>query len=148
MPGTSCSPIELVNWSLRCDHPSPWPGLHSFQAIPSWQALYERFLGCMFIKNPPSKQGELVNGGSEVSALTVLTRWQNLWSTAVERWSHLQSIHIIRPLGARRCSPWICCPFFLPVLWAGSSLASLSDPQKIMITLDDVIAGVNGLPSS
>ena len=39
---------------------------------------------------------------------------------------------------------------FLPsFLLAGSSFpSSLSDPHKLMITLDDVIAGINGLPSS
>lgn len=31
IPSISRSSIWLVNWSPRCDHPSPWPRLHSFQ---------------------------------------------------------------------------------------------------------------------
>ena len=37
---------------------------------------------------------------------------------------------------------------FLPFLWTRSSLAPLSGPHKTVITLDDVVAGVNGPTSS
>lgn len=72
--------------------------------------------------------------------LTILTRWQNLWSAAVERCSYLQSIHIIRPLGARRYTPWICFPFFIPFCCPALPLAFLSDLSRTIIASDRVIS--------
>lgn len=101
----------------RCRSPSLWHGVRYFQNHKADKLFMRCFCAvCSERISPQNRASSLMEEVRSV-LLTVLTRWQNLWRAGVERWNYLQSIHIIRPLGAHRYSPWICFPFFIPFCW-------------------------------
>lgn len=142
-PSVSLQPAPPGWLFSRCLLPSLWHGVCYFQNHKADSCLWGVSALCSERLSPQNRASSLMEEVRSV-LLTVLTRWQNLWSTAIERWSYLQSIHIIRPLGARCYFLWICFPFFIPFCWP-AFLAPLSDPHGTTITLDvSTLGELNG----
>lgn len=94
-----CSPLLLTSWSLGAFLPLFGMGFVTSRITRLTSCLWGVSVLCSERLSSQNRASSLMEEVRSV-LLTVLTRWQNLWSAAVERWSYLQSIHIIRPLGA------------------------------------------------